>query len=272
MHDPRVPGQNRTRYHDHQNRGYEQTGEALAARKQRVEHRRQAKCLADDEARQSDLAPPGFADVDIHTILPPSRVIGNYIERIQRGDMSVLGRPDDNEISLAFEFSYKGKCIILGGDGTISNWQTRRRFEEHRQKTLDGHAVNLPHHGSKYDCSPEVLAQLFSMDGERYGVTSANGISHPDVGVIEWLEKNSIKPYCTNLIPSCGANAQRLLILPNIEPQLARWIREVATTVEVQACQGDIKICIEDSGNITVTPEYDHLCAYRGDYRRFFGV
>jgi len=168
--------------------------------------------------------------------------------------MSVLGRPDDNEISLAFEFSYKGKCIILGGDGTISNWQTRRRFEEHRQKTLDGHAVNLPHHGSKYDCSPEVLAQLFSMDGERYGVTSANGISHPDVGVIEWLEKNSIKPYCTNLIPSCGANAQRLLILPNIEPQLARWIREVATTVEVQACQGDIKICIEALATLQLRP------------------
>jgi hypothetical protein len=27
--------------------------------------------------------------------------------------------------------------------------------------------------------------------------------------VIEWLERNQIRPYCTNLIPACGANIKR---------------------------------------------------------------
>jgi hypothetical protein len=54
VHDPRVPKQYRARYHDYQNGGYEQIGEARTARKQRLEHRRHAKRLADDEARQSE--------------------------------------------------------------------------------------------------------------------------------------------------------------------------------------------------------------------------
>jgi beta-lactamase superfamily II metal-dependent hydrolase len=222
------------------------------------------------KGEEFSVAPPGFADVDIHTVLPPSRVIGDYVQKIQRGDMSVLGRFDDNEISLAFLFSYKNKNIVLGGDGTVTNWRTRRKYEEHRKAKLNGHAVNLPHHGSKYDSPPEVLTQLFASEGDRYGITSANGSSHPDIGVIEWLESNSVKPFCTNLIPSCGANAQRLLVLPDVEPQLARWIREVAVTAETQACQGNIKVSIAENGDLSVTPEYAHPCAYRGDFLALF--
>ncbi|MGD0025241.1 MAG: hypothetical protein ABSC37_11575 [Xanthobacteraceae bacterium] len=49
-----MAGQHRARYCDRQNRGYEQIGEAGAARKQRLEHCRNAKRFADDEARQRE--------------------------------------------------------------------------------------------------------------------------------------------------------------------------------------------------------------------------
>jgi hypothetical protein len=222
------------------------------------------------KGEEFSIAPTGFSDIAINTILPPARVVSEYVSRISRGDMSVFGKFDDNEISLAFKFLYKGKCIVLGGDGTEANWRIRRRYEHRGEKKLAAEAVNLPHHGSKYDCTGDVLNQLFSGDGRRFAVTSADGISHPDLEVIEWLEKNSIEPFCTNLIQACGANVQRLIALPTLEPELARWIREVAVANEVQTCQGDVMIRIDQTGDLTVEPEYNHPCGYRGDYDRFF--
>jgi beta-lactamase superfamily II metal-dependent hydrolase len=221
---------------------------------------------------ECSIAPPGFSDVEIYTVLPPSRAVGTYVERILKDDMSVLGTFEDNEISLAFRFSYGGKTIILGGDGTASNWEARRRYERNKKTSLSGDAVNLPHHGSKYDCEPAVLTQLFSPTGRRVGITSANGITHPDLEVVEWLQKNSIEPYCTNLIPACGANAQRLLVLPGLEPQLARWVREVAETGQMQPCQGDVVVRIRDDGDWDVVPEHRNMCGYRGDYDGLFAV
>jgi Metallo-beta-lactamase superfamily len=57
------------------------------------------------------VAPDGFVGVDIGTILPPSRVKGDYIQRIAREDMSVFGRFEDNEISIALRFSYCGQIL-----------------------------------------------------------------------------------------------------------------------------------------------------------------
>jgi beta-lactamase superfamily II metal-dependent hydrolase len=102
------------------------------------------------------LAPTGFSEVKINSILPPARVIANYVQRIAAADMSVIGHFDDNEISLALRFFYKDKCVILGGDGTVSNWEARRRFEQNKSDKLNADVVNLPHHGSRYDCTPEV--------------------------------------------------------------------------------------------------------------------
>jgi hypothetical protein len=227
------------------------------------------ECKGDD----CSIAPPGFSDVEMCTILPPSRAVGSYVDRILKDDMSVLGRFEDNDISLAFRFSYRGRTIVLGGDGTAANWEVRRRYERNKSISLSGDAVNLPHHGSKYDCEPDVLTQLFSATGRRVGLTSANGITHPDLEVIEWLQKNSIEPYCTNLIPACGANAQRLLVLPGLEPQLARWAREVADNAgQVQSCQGDIVVRIEDNGDWHVVPEHRNNCGFRGDYDRLLSV
>jgi hypothetical protein len=226
------------------------------------------ECRGDD----CTLAPPNFTDVEIRTMLPPARVIGNYVDRIMKSDMSILGHHDDNDISLAFRFTYGGKTIVLGGDGTVENWIARQKHERNRNQPIAGHAVNLPHHGSKKDCSPNVMSQLFAADGPRIAITSANGQSHPDLEVIEWLEKNSIHPYCTNLMPACGANAQKLLTLPGLDPQLARWIREVADNAgEVQVCQGDVLIQITPQGDLTVAPEHRNGCGYRGDFDALLG-
>jgi hypothetical protein len=40
---------------------------------------------------RNEIAPPGFADVDIATILPPRKVKSLYIEKIERQDLTVLG-------------------------------------------------------------------------------------------------------------------------------------------------------------------------------------
>ena len=219
------------------------------------------------------LAPPGFSNIRMETILPPNRAKGSYIQQIERQDTTILGTLNENEISLALQFSYSGTKIVLGGDGTKANWELRRRYEQNRNDPIDAQVVNLPHHGSKYDCDDSVLTQLFASGGDRVAVTSANGLSHPDLEVIEWLEYNNVRPYCTNLIPACGANAMRLLTLVQCEPQLARWVREVADNPgQMQACQGDITVRIKDDGTLDVTPEHANACGFRGDYDRLFPI
>ncbi len=227
------------------------------------------ECSGEDRC----IAPEGFAGVDIRTILPPSRVKGGYIRRIAREDMSVFGRFEDNEISIALRFSYCGQTVVLGGDGTKENWEIRKRFEQRRGASISARAVNLPHHGSKYDCGAGVLDQLFAPDGKRFAISSGDGVSHPDVDVIKLLEARKIDPYCTNLIPACGANVSRLLPLPGLEPHLARWVREVASNSSASLhCQGDIAVRISDNGELQVQPEHANACAFRGDFDRLFGA
>lgn len=236
------------------------------ARQQRLEWR---EC----KGEENTISPPGFGDVDLKTILPPGRAIGNFVQRVIDGDMTVGGHFDDNQISLAFQISYGGNQIVLGGDGTVENWTWRRRFEKNSKRPLDANAVNLPHHGSGLDCPPDVLEQLFSGSGSpKYGLTSANGISHPSETVIKWMEDNDVHPYCTNLMPICGANAQRLLVLQGLEAQLAKWIREVASSQQSQPCQGDVAITMEKGGHFAITPEYSHPCAFRGDFDALLGI
>jgi hypothetical protein len=72
--------------------------------------------------------------------------------------------------------------------------------------------------------SSDVLDQLFAPDGKRFAISSGNGVSYllhtSHSGV--WSER------------------LRLLPLPDIEPSLARWVREVAINSSTsQQCQGD---------------------------------
>lgn len=228
------------------------------------------ECKGDEHT----IAPPGFNGVDLKTILPSARVVGAYVQRLLRDDQSVIGHFDDNEISLALELTYAGRKLILGGDGTEVNWQQRRRFEANSNRTIVADVANLSHHGSKNGNSPAVLTQIFGGSvSRRVAVTSANGQSHPDLDVIKWLQTHSIEPYCTNLMPACGANTVKLLTLPNIDPELARWVREVSSNVkQVQTCQGDIRIEINHAGAFDVIPEVKNVCAFRGDYDLLFGL
>lgn len=213
------------------------------------------------------LAPPGFAGLSIATILPPNKSKGAYIQQIERQDGFLLGTFKENDISLALQITYGGAVVVLGGDGTAANWTDRRRWERNTKAPINATVVNLPHHGSSRDCPDDVLEQLFASQGDRAGITSANGHSHPGFEVIKWMENHAVKPYCTNLIPQCGANAQKLLTLPNLEPRLQRWVREVATSAnKVQPCQGDVSIIIDAAGKIEIDREFKNACMYRGEY------
>lgn len=213
------------------------------------------------------IAPPGFTGVRIATILPPRRVKAQYIEKIQRQDLGVLGDISDNIFSFALEFVYANKKMLIGGDVTRENWSARRRFEDHGNHAVQSPAVNLPHHGSKYDCTDEILSRLFAQDGEQFAFISANGLSHPDHEVIRFLEANGILPYCTNLIPACGAMLYHLdtFQFAEFEPTLARWLREKREP-SVQTCQGDITVRIHSDGHYEISTETRNACGYRGDF------
>jgi beta-lactamase superfamily II metal-dependent hydrolase len=213
------------------------------------------------------LAPTGFAGISIATILPPNKSKGQYIQQIERQDGFILGTFRENDISLALELSYGGTVVVLGGDGTVANWRDRRRWERNSDTPINASVVNTPHHGSRRDCPDDVLSQLFSAQGERAGITSANGHTHPGFEVIKWMEHHGVKPYCTNLIPQCGANARKLLTLPNLDPRLQRWVREVASNADtIQACQGDVSVVVRSSGEALVDREFKNACVYRGEY------
>jgi beta-lactamase superfamily II metal-dependent hydrolase len=222
------------------------------------------ECAGED----TRIAPLGFHDVTIKTILPPRKARGYYIQQIESGDTGTIENLKDNDLSIAFQVNYKGQSVILGGDGTRDNWLNHVRWQERARITLRTMTVKLPHHGSRIDCDALVLSRLFLDAGERAAIISANGHSHPDREVLEWLEANGISPFCTNLVPQCGANVAPLLHLPGLDPVLARWLREVSESAAyIQPCQGNITISIGDDGLISVRPEFAHPCGYRGDYR-----
>jgi beta-lactamase superfamily II metal-dependent hydrolase len=223
---------------------------------------------------RQQLAVPGFEVVELHSILPPNIVKGSYLAMIDAEDVSVVESFVANDISLALEFSFAGRTVIIGGDGTEKNWSRRRtQFERHRKGPTVADAVCLPHHGSETDCTVDVLSQLFPrVEGSnRVAVSSGDGRRHPSPKVIDWLHKNAVQPYCTNLIPMCGANAARLEHLAGLDPEYDRWIQEVSIGSHfTQVCQGDITIRIADDGGLTTASETNNFCPFRTDFGAMF--
>lgn len=225
---------------------------------------------AGDENR---IAPVGFSSVNISTLLPPRTAKGDYISRIEKGMQYVFGHIDDNDLSLAFQFEYAGKKIILGGDGSKKNWDRREKFEKNAGYTPRADVVNLPHHGSRYDNEPSLIERLFLKEGARYAITSANGISHPAQEVIDDLSSRDIEPYCTNLMPVCGANVTQLRSITGLDGELSRWLKETATDPTLmQPCQGSVTVKIDAAGTLEVKPEFDHFCPFRPTARSLFGI
>ena len=213
---------------------------------------------------ENRLAPSGFSGVDIFSLLPPRSVKGVIISRIESEDPSLLGNINENDLSLCLRFTYAGVSVTVGGDATKANWEIRERFERNSGRDIASQVVNIPHHGPKHDNPQEVLNRLFVRSGDRYGITSANGQSHPHPETIFMISEMGIDPYCTNLMPPCGATVSKLVPIAGVEPGLARLIRESAEeSGEIQACQGDILVRILSDGTVTVKPEFDNFCSYR---------
>ena len=117
---------------------------------------------------------------------------------LEKGTFDIVESKSENDLSMAFYINYGGRAIVLGGDGTNSNWRYRMRaFTDRGGPELNGEAVKLPHHGSNEDCSEKVLAYLFRTDGDRFALISANGLSHPHPEVLAHLKALNIRPYCT---------------------------------------------------------------------------
>lgn len=217
--------------------------------------------------------PPGFEDVEIATVLPPPSIKGSVFELIEKGSWDVLKPQKTNPLSLVFYIKYKGIALVLCGDADRSSWIAReQRCVAHGGKKLNATATKLPHHGSKRDCSQEVINHIYLDSNKRFGFISANGRSHPALEALTTLKDNNIEPYCTNLSKFCGKIIKDLSPLPNVAPDLARFIRmmQIPSDKTYQPCQGDISISINNHGSITIERQYNHPCAFRGDFDQFF--
>lgn len=212
------------------------------------------------------LSVEGFAGVTFRQILPPSRVKGRFYQDLDKGTYD----PEStypNELCLAVQVSYAGVRTVLGADGTHANWL----YQQSRLKggdELGSQVVKLPHHGSAEDCSDAVLDSLFAGNfGQRIALISANGASHPSAEVLQYLRKNRIAPFCTNLSRHCaGADVRRLHPLNDLDPALRRFVGSVLTD-EAKAvgapCQGDVALVISSDGKVQVERQYENFCPYR---------
>lgn len=226
-------------------------------------------CWEDPSGTKTDISVSGFTDVKISTLLPNSKVKGDFFQKILSGNIEPE-RPQMNELSMAFLIEYAGQQIILGGDGIQANWiyQARRWAGKHQLKSV---AVKVPHHGSKHDCSPKVLEILYGKEDEQISgavaCISANGKTHPSPDVLDEMVRRGILPYCTNLARRCGATRKNLVTDPKTDPALLRLINSAIVDSEdgAQPCQGDIVLELRSGANLSVTTEHKNLCPLRGD-------
>lgn len=223
---------------------------------------------------ESSIAPRGFAGVDIHALLPLKSVKGEYFQMIQNESMDVVEGVDLNSLSLAYQITYRGHKVVLGGDVSYLNWIAHKRQNAKRGKELDAKLAKLPHHGSYKDCKSDVIDYIFVSEGLRYACISANGRSHPHQETLVELKDRNILPYCTNLATACGAEANNVMLHDSsIKPDLVLFLNRVLEEIpgrHYQPCQGNITFVIDDNGELSIKTEHGLPCPYRGDYD-FFG-
>jgi beta-lactamase superfamily II metal-dependent hydrolase len=221
---------------------------------------------------QVNLLPPeGFNETEIFTIAPPNRAKGHYFQQIATGDPKIVEDVKQNDLSVGVLIRVGSAEIVLGGDVPFDNWQFHRRRNRHSDEAINASIVKIPHHGSKHDASRMVLQYLFSTTGERVAVISANGHSHPSEEVIHNLEAMGIHPYCTNLIPQCGANVQQLINTRGVDPELGKFVNFFQGGLsKVQPCQGSVTLTIRPGMPIIIDREFQHPCGFRGDFARLF--
>ncbi|WP_426801968.1 ComEC/Rec2 family competence protein [Xanthomonas campestris] len=215
--------------------------------------------------------------LDITTVIPHANVKGPFFKSIDDGT-SAMHAERHNHLSLALRFSYAGKKIILGGDGTDENWMwVRKRTHSNTGSefgSANSDAAKLPHHGSAIDCGPLVLDYIFNETNpasdenrRRIAIISANGRSHPSPDVLRDLRRRGIDPYCTGLSRACSpAVALPSVASSTVDPTLIRFIAGVAQpATRDAACQGDITLTILPDGSMHVTPQYSAPCGMRSN-------
>jgi hypothetical protein len=217
------------------------------------------------------LPPEGFPGVELFTLSPPNRAKGHYFQQIKEGNPAVVEDIKHNDLSVVIFVKFSGVEMVLGGDATADNWEYHRQRNRHSDDVLNASVVKIPHHGSRHDANEHVLKYVFASSGHRVGIISANGQSHPSEEVIHNLEKLGIEPYCTNLIPKCGANIKQLIDTRGIDPELGRFVNYYqGGSGRIQPCQGDIMVTVDQQGRISVQRQFDHPCGFRGDFQKLF--
>lgn len=207
--------------------------------------------------------PPGFQGVDIKVLLPPPKAKGDrYIKQITNENTADDADTDINSLSVALQISYAGRKVILGADACEAEWLFHKRIYQ-RDESIESDVVKLPHHGSKKDCNETTLPMFFDVNGEKVGVISANGRSHPDGEVLQWLLNNQIRPLCTNLSKFWDeGNIEDFINTSGLEGNLKRLVRQYAVdrNDRFQPCKGTIKISIQANGAVTIDTEYNNIC------------
>lgn len=229
-----------------------------------------AKVWESPSGNKNQIFIPGFLGVSIFTILPPAKVRGGFFQDIDNGRVEPE-KESLNSLSMAFLIEYGDQQVILGGDGEKSNWIYQNKIWTKGNIQLSPVAVKLPHHGSKRDCDEAVQQILFGPQERQpkdvIACISANGRSHPAEAVLEKIVQRGVKPYCTNLSTRCGANLKKIITSHNIDPVLLRFINSASLDSDssIQTCQGDITIELAPGIPMSVTTQYKHICAMRGD-------
>lgn len=211
----------------------------------------------------------GFSNVELTAVLPLPKNKGEYFQMIENGDDSVFENRNLNKLSVALRLRYAGLELILGADGTVSDWMGHRKEFKKTNETINASIVKLPHHGSKNDCDSSVIDYVFSnkSDHNTIALISATGNKHhPHEEVIQNLQAKGIKPYCTNLSKVCRGNISRINTNKNLEASLNRYVNSSVVDDKNQPCQGDIQLAITEDGKSDIFTEYNHPCPYRGDF------
>lgn len=131
------------------------------------------------------------------------------------------------------------------------------------------------HYGSAINCDDNSLDYFYDAHSQstrqKFGLISAGGSKHHPAGeVLRKLRNRSVWPYCTNLSVVCGNNIRQMLSSATVDPQVVRWLNVYGsgtnTSIMRQPCQGDICVTIPSQGEATVSRQFDHPCAFRGDF------
>lgn len=193
---------------------------------------------------------------------------------IENGDCDIVSSHNLNELSMGFHIKYKDFEIILGGDCVRSSWLDHRRHCIRGGIEINGHVVKLPHHGSKYECDSKILDHLFASEEEAIAILSADGQSHPDPEVLDRLVEMNAKIFCTNLSTKCGGPIREYKKIQGVDLALGRFMNLVSkpSSANLQPCQGNISLKIDDKGNLSVKRQFSHPCVLSNDYDFLLGL